>query len=549
MPNIRLIVWLIFLVSGVSSFIYGVIWTHQLTLIFGGAVFAISTVLIASMAGLALGSFYFGRLADREEYPLRLYAILEAGIGVFVLIFPLLLSIINAIYILVYRGLNAEFYSLWFTRFVLSFLVLLIPTTLIGGTLPVISKFFVERLDRLGFNVGRLYALNALGAVVGYIAAGFFLIQRLGVQQSLYLGAAINLIVAGIAFGLNRQWARSTGAAVNVVHLIQDEPPVLPSDKTEEPLPLRLVLWVFAVSGFCTLAYEVLWTRILVFFLGSTTYAFLTILAVFFFGIALGNFLFGWMADRVKPLVSCFGLVQICIGLSAILLIPAFGELYRIRTFLSVFQSVLGGERIWMFIACVTVMIIPTFLIGASFPLVTRIYTRSADLVGRSVGNVYSIHTIGAIAGSFCAVFILIPLIGIRPSIILMAVLNAIVGCTLILRSKAVPETQQLFSGAAIGGVILTAGFGLIVLFAANKPLFLKSAISRTQRLGDTIIDYKEEVDATITTLKDDEGIYRLYVDMNQAADASRWASPSHRVIAHLPLLHDRCVIMNLANW
>ena len=544
MRSVRPIVWLILFFSGVSGLIYEIIWTRQLTLVFGSTVFAVSTVLTGFMAGLALGSFYFGRLADREERPLRLYALLEVGIGVFALIFPLLLSILNAIYILVYRGLNAEFYSLSLIRFVLSFFVLLIPTTLMGGTLPVISKFFVERLEKLGSNVGTLYALNTFGAVAGCIAAGFFLVQFLGVRQSLYLGAAINLIVAVVAFGVDRRWTGSSEEVMNAIRSIhvesrsKDSEEIrnsrLGSDTVEEPPPFRLVLWAFAISGFCALAYEVLWTRILVFFLGSTTYAFSTMLAAFLFGIAFGSFLFGWIADRVRSLVNLFGLVQIGIGLFAIVLMPAFGELYGIS---SALQSVFGGGRIWAFAACIIVMIIPTLLMGGCFPLVTRIYTRRVDRLGHSIGNVYAINTIGAIAGSFCAGFILIPLIGIRPSIILMGVLNTIIGCILIFRGKGAPEARQLFSGAAIGGAILTAGFGLIVLFLADKPLFLKSAIFRTQRPGDTIVDYKEEVDATVTTLKDEKGVHRLYVDTNQAAENSRWDSPSHRVIAHLPLL------------
>ena len=84
---------------------------------------------------------------------------------------------------------------------------------------------------------------------------------------------------------------------------------------------------------------------------------------------------------------------------------------------------------------------------------------------------------------------------------------------------------------------VLNAGLAVVLLLTVNQPLFLKSTIFKTQRPGDTLIDYNEEVDATVTTLKDDEGVYRLYVDTNQAADASRWDSPSHRVIAHLPLL------------
>ena len=530
MSKIKLIVWLIFLLSGASGLVYEVIWTRQLTLLFGSTVFATSTVLTAFMAGLALGSYYFGRLADREKRPLRLYALLEVGIGAFALIWPLLLSVLNAIYILAYRGLDAEFYSLSLIRFVLSFLVLLVPSTLMGGTLPILSRFFVNRLEKLGLNVGALYALNTFGAVVGCVAAGFFLIQFLGVQASIYLAAAINFGVAITAFLLDRKSIRTAEPSDDGMSETQPASKSAPADTGSAPV-FRLVLWAFAVSGFCALSYEVFWTRILVFFLGSTTYAFSTMLAAFLFGIALGSFIFAWVADRLKALVNLFGLVQIGIGLAAVALIPAFGGLYDIS---STLQSMFGGGRFWSFVACVIVMSVPTLLMGISFPLVARIYTVNAAKLGRSIGNVYALNTVGSILGAFCAGFILIPLIGIRPGIVLMAMLNVITGCVLILRNE---KRSRFFNGAAVGGTVLTVGIAVIILFVANKPLFLKSAIFRTQRPGDTVIDYKEEVDATVTTLKDDEDVYRLYVDTNQAADASRWDSPSHRVIAHLPLL------------
>ena len=530
MSKIKLIVWLIFLLSGASGLVYEVIWTRQLTLLFGSTVFATSTVLTAFMAGLALGSYYFGRLADREKRPLRLYALLEVGIGAFALIWPLLLSVLNAIYILAYRGLDAEFYSLSLIRFVLSFLVLLVPSTLMGGTLPILSRFFVNRLEKLGLNVGALYALNTFGAVVGCVAAGFFLIQFLGVQASIYFAAAINFGVAITAFLLDRRSGQITETGGDETQETQTASESAPADTGSVPV-FRLVLWAFAVSGFCALSYEVFWTRILVFFLGSTTYAFSTMLAAFLFGIALGSFIFAWVADRLKALVNLFGLVQIGIGLAAVALIPAFGGLYDIS---STLQSMFGGGRFWSFVACVIVMSVPTLLMGISFPLVARIYTVNAAKLGRSIGNVYALNTVGSILGAFCAGFILIPLIGIRPGIVLMAMLNVITGCVLILRNE---KRSRFFNGAAVGGTVLTVGIAVIILFVANKPLFLKSAIFRTQRPGDTVIDYKEEVDATVTTLKDDEDVYRLYVDTNQAADASRWDSPSHRVIAHLPLL------------
>lgn len=548
MRHIKPIVWLIFILSGASALIYEVIWMRQLTLVFGSTVFATSTVLTAFMAGLALGSYYFGRKIDESEMsPLKLYALLEAGIGGFCLIWPLLLTLLTGLYVLIYRHITSEFYTLSIIRFVLTFGILLIPSTLMGGTLPVLTRFFVKRLEQLGTNIGILYALNTFGAVIGTVAAGFFLIEALGITWSLRVAIAINLGVAIISMVL--AW---------FAHKIEtDEDEVLPEqenidtdEQVAQPIQLavgglqikehQLVLWAIGISGFCALAYEVLWTRILVFFLGSTTYAFATMLAAFLFGIALGSMVVARWVDRIKQPVITFGIFQLGIGLFALVLMPAFERLYGMTYAL---QSTFGASRFWAFFSCFLVMSIPTFLMGASFPMVTKIYTGNARQLGRSIGNVYAVNTVGSILGAFCAGFVLIPLLNIRPSIVLTVALNTGVGCLLVLvgwrASKAGEESsaKPVFQGIGIGVPILNIGLAAILLFTLSQPLFLKSTIYKTQRPGDEVVDYKEEVDATVTTLKDDEDVYRLYVDANQAADASRWDSPSHRVIAHLPLL------------
>ena len=540
MRHIKPIVWLIFICSGASGLIYEVIWMRQLTLVFGSTVFATSTVLTAFMAGLALGSFYFGRKIDEsDQSPLRMYALLEAGIGAFCLVWPLILSILGALYVLIHRNVTSEFYTLSLIRFVLTFAVLLIPSTLMGGTLPVLTRFFVKRLEQLGTNIGVLYALNTFGAVVGTVAAGFFLLEAFGVRWSLGIGIAINFAVAAIAIALANR--------VSGVEDVSDQPESIaeetnaqlpPADSRQPTANSHLVLWAIGISGFCALAYEVLWTRIMVFFLGSTTYAFATMLAAFLFGIALGSIVLARWVDRIKQPVAVFGILQLGIGLFALILMPAFEELYAMTRAL---QSTFGVSRFWTFFSCFLVMCLPTFLMGASFPLVTKIYTGNERQLGRSIGNVYAVNTVGSILGAFCAGFILIPLLGIRPSIVLMVALNTGIGCLLVLRGGHRTETGgALLHGISIGMPILNAGLAVILLLTLDQPLFLKSAIFKTQRPGDTLVDYNEEIDATVTTLKDDEAVYRLYVDTNQAADASRWDSPSHRVIAHLPLLLHR---------
>ena len=516
MRNIQPILGLIIVFSCACGVLYEVIWARQLILFFGSPVFAVSTILSALAGGLGLGSFFFQRLADREKRPLRVYALLGVGLGIFALIFPTLLDILNAICVLLYRGLGAGFYFLSWIRFVLSFVVLLIPSMLIGGALLILGRCAKKRCA--GFTVDRLFTIGTLAAGVGCVVVGFFLIQLLGLQSSVYLGVAINLILAGVAFGLDRSWSET---AVGQPQDVDDGSGVSPTGEME-----RLPLWAFAASGFCAMAYVVLWTRILIPFLGNSGYAFLVTLTSFLLGIAVGSFLFAAIARRIQSFVNLFGLVQIGVGLSLVALTPAFGNLYGISRGL---QTAFGVGRLWEFVAGILVMVVPTILIGASFPLARRICAAA-----KSRSAVYPLSTIGALLGSLCAGFILIPLIGIRPSLILTAGVNAVVGCVSILRNT---EKSQLFSGTAIGGTLLTGGVGLMVLLWGSSPPFLKNGTFWAQRVNDTLVDHTEAVDANIATFMDEQGVHRVYVDNDEIVDTSSEGSSPHRIIAHLPLL------------
>ncbi len=514
--NIKPILGLVIVFSCACGVLYEVIWARQLTLFFGSPVFAVSTVLSALVGGVGLGGFYFRRLADGEMRPLRLYAFLGAGLGIFALIFPTLLDILNAICVLIYRGLGVGFYLLSWIRFILSFVVLLIPSTLMGVAVFLLSRSAKERCA--GFRADRVFTINMLGASVGCIAAGFVLIRLLGVQSSVYLGVAINLILAGVAFGLDRSWGETSA---DLEQDTDDEAGISPQEEMWRPL-----LWAFAVAGFCATAYAVLWTRILTSFLGNSGYAFSVTLTALLLGIAVGSFLFAAIARRIKPLVNLFGLVQIGIGLSVVALTPAFGNLYGISKGL---QAAFGIGRFWEFVAGFILVIIPAILIGASFPL-----GRQICAAAKSQSAVHSCSTIGALLGSLCAGLILIPLIGIRPSLLLAAGLNTVIGCVLIVRNT---EKSQLVSGTAIGGTILTGGIGLMVLLWGSSLPFLKNGIFWTQRINDTLVEHTETVDANIATFIDDQSIHRVYVDNDEIVDASRRGSASHRIVAHLPLL------------
>ena len=516
MRNIQPILALIIVFSCACAALYEVIWARQLILFFGSPVFAIGATLSALIGGLGLGCFYFGRLVREKKTSLRLYTFLAAGLGIFALIFPILMDILSAICVLIYRGLGVGFHFLSLVRFVLSFIVLLIPSTLMGGALLVLGMSAKERCA--GFRADRVFTINMLSASIGCIAVAFILIQQLGIQDSVYLGVVINFILAGVAFGLDRLWPEASGDSQQTTN---DESEISATGKMS-----RAVLWTFAVAGFCGMSYAVLWTRIQIPFLGNPAYAFSVTLATLLLGVAIGNFLFAAITRRIQSFVNLFGVVQIGVGLSVVALIPAFGNLYGISRGL---QAAFGVGRFWEFATGFLLIIIPAILIGANFPLVRRICAAAEP---RS--TVYTFSTIGSLLGPLCAGIILIPLIGIRPSVLLIAGLHTVVGCLLVLRSVG---KSQFVTGTAIGGTILTVGSGLMVLLWGSSPAFLKNGAFWTQRLNDTLVEHTETVDANITTFMDDQGVHRTYVDNDQIADGSGRGSVPHQILAHLPLL------------
>ncbi|MBM3502023.1 MAG: spermidine synthase, partial [Armatimonadetes bacterium] len=201
-----------FFCSGATGLIYEVVWSRRLTLVFGVTVLAYSTVLAAFLGGLAAGSLIFGRIADRRSDPLRLYAMLEAAIGLFCFLTPWLFALVERGYVAVYPAIGEQLWLLRLVRFGLAAGVMIVPTALMGGTLPVLSRVRVQRLGEIGTGIGSLYGINTLGAVVGATAAGFFLLPTVGLRGSIYLAAVVNLGLALVAYAVHLTQPQTEGA-------------------------------------------------------------------------------------------------------------------------------------------------------------------------------------------------------------------------------------------------------------------------------------------------------------------------------------------------
>ncbi len=439
----------LFFASGISALMYELVWTRLLHLLFGDTVLAVSTVLTAFMAGLALGGFVGGRLIDRRTQVLTIYAGLELSIGLVALLLPLLLQTMTPVYVWLHWQLYPSVYVFGLLRFLMAFALLLIPTTLMGATLPVLSRYVVHAHTTLGQQMGLLYGLNTGGAVVGCFLAGYVLIGRVGLYETVAIGAGLNLAIGLLAWGLRR---RAGGRS------LMCEAPAAASDGRLSDAPVcnnslvRLVLSGFALSGFAALSYEVIWTRALVFFVGNSTYAFSAMLTTYLSGLALGSLALGRVSDQSWNLVVVLGVLQLCTGIYGLLTIPILGQLFSgLDAWWNGFSSAGWGTPVWLtFAKTFAVIFPPTFCMGGAFPLVSKIVARSPQVFGRTIGNIYALNTVGAIVGSWVAGFALIPVLGTQKSLVATALVNVVVGSVFLARGTGVRRRW----GLAVYGVV-----------------------------------------------------------------------------------------------
>jgi spermidine synthase len=425
--------WLIgvcFIFSGATGLIYEVLWARMLGLVFGATTLAVSTVLAAFMAGLALGSALAGRFGARIKRPILAYGLIEIGIALYAVAVPLLFSSVDNLYALVWRQLHPGFFvfSLW--RFVLSCLMLLLPTTLMGATLPVLSAALMRSSGFKSTSVTRLYTCNLAGAIVGTVAAGFFLLPTFGVRSTIYTAAAINVLIGVTAILADRASARTESETSSQQSIGQSQQEsVRNSQANSKQNGARFWLFCALVSGFVTISAQVAWTRVLTMVIGSSSYAFTIVVALFLVGLSAGAYLIGRTSysDRLRPAIVKVELVT-ALSLYISLLIVNATPALLLNAGLRMNVSSWSGLLLLQIVSAGMLILGPAFLMGTVMPLVLIWASKghsstSVGLVGRS----YAVNTVGAIAGAFCTGFILIPRTGTKHTILFAAALCVLV--------------------------------------------------------------------------------------------------------------------------
>jgi spermidine synthase len=477
------------------------------------------------MGGLGLGAYLLGARGDRHPRPAALYGRLEILIGCFGLVSPLVLSLAQHSYIALARGLPEGAGLSVALRFGLAGLVLLIPTTLMGGTLPVLTRAFTAT-DRglLRASLGRLYGINTLGAVLGTALAGFFLIEQVGIRASLIATAVVSIAIGVIALRL----PDPGGSPVPVSSEPQAHPGRTPADSRGEAL-YRIALVLLAATAFVSLLDEIAWTRVLVMVVGGSTYAFTLVLLCFLLGIGLGSGMVARRSGSGSDTAAAAALAQGITAAGAALMIAFFSALPAYV--LLVFQipglnavprlGLLGG-------AVAAVVLIPAVGMGMTFPLLTDLVAASGEARGADVGRAYLLNTAGSILGAVLTGFVLVTVLGSDTTLRLGVAVNVLAALALAVAvSRGVAEgsaQQRRLQGRVLGGAILATA-GLVAAVAApGRGL-------RAIDLGPTIYGRDKMTAAERRSFLDHPGARPLEFIEGRNSTVSVWESPVGRAL------------------
>jgi spermidine synthase len=521
-----LAVLLFFLVSGGSGLLYQVVWTRRLVLLFGATSYAVSTVLAIFFLGLAIGSWLGGRLADRSQRTLIVYGVFEILIAGWAVLFLLTIGRAETFAVELLRDVAQWRPAAIGIRAILATAMLIVPVSLMGATLPLLARFVAASGSRAGWRVGVLYGWNTLGAVVGCAVTGYYLLPEFGYTGATWIGAAGNAAVGLLAIAMARNASQQPTPTADVA----------PDDAHDRSR--SFVIAAFTVSGFCALALEVFWTRLLAVVFVGTTYAFTTMLVAILCGIGAGSLAAAPIADRVRNPVLLLGLLQALIGAACFWTLSIFAGL---PVNLAEWQTQWGWDwdgvmRATVFASFMT-LFLPTFLFGAAFPLVVRSVSHRATGVGGSVGRAYSANTIGGVFGAIAAGYVLLPLAGTQNGILFASLLLVVSGLALIVKSP----------GPRIIGKLVAMTIAVVVSVGAYTavPSDVSRAVNHAHIPAhhEVLMDH-EGIEGTVVVSGPaaDTGHYDriLWINAIQATQSIEKGVKMNRFQGVLPMLFDR---------
>lgn len=480
----------IFILSGAAGLMYEVVWSRQLVLVFGNTTQAVSTILTGFFGGMAIGSFFGGRLADRVRSPLRLYGVIEVVLVVVVLLTPLTFRLLHELYRGVYPAIEGQPLILALLRFVLALLALAPATILMGATLPTLTRQ-LSRDRQLAGAFGRLYAANTLGAIIGTLAAGLVLIEILGLTGTLVVAAGCSAIAGVVAIVLSRDAEPAETAGPVATATVSGAPRSSASAARDLPVLPTLALVLAFVSGLTSLGYQVLWTRLLSSGTGNSTYVFTLILAMFLIGITFGATLFSLTRRSIRQPVGLIAIAQVVVAAIAVVgLVLVIGRPGKIDpgNALESATTILGP---------ILLVVLPaTAVMGFTFPASSTLLGDDPSRVAANAGRLLAANTAGAITATFVIPFFVIPAVGSPNAVALLALVNLSTGAALVLspagRASLAP-LRRMATGAAALIVVVAVVAGLVSPGAIVDP-----SVARIRASGAQLFESREDEIASV---------------------------------------------------
>ena len=535
--------WLVlglFFCSGATALVYEVIWSKFLSQMFGSTIYAQTVVLAAFMGGLAIGNRVFGSWAGRLQQPVRAYGYLEIIIGIYAFSFPMFDQLADHVFVAVGTGMAQHTGLLLALKGTLSAMLLLGPTILMGGTLPLLAAWLQHFFPDAGRYSARFYSVNSLGAVAGAGLAGFWLVQNLGMISALQMTALVNVTIGAAAILLSRQFQKQPHP---------DESGPVTEPEVTLPGTLRWAGAIVALTGAVFMGLEVLASRSLAMIFGSSLQSFALVLMAFILGIGLGS---AWIASPRRRERSSEKTIILLLCLAAVWVtllvfnIERWVDVYRIartglgRTGVGYFYHELLSAGI-----ALVIFGLPAACIGAVLPLMIRAISRGSASLGLKVGILLTWNTLGAVVGTLMTGFVLMPVVGLRNAFGLLALALALAAIVLAWRCR-----WRLGTGAATGVIVFATS--LFVVSNAGWRSAISSGAFRSRELQfdpttmslrkqhNQILFYEDGPDATVTVEQGD-GVgspAERGMRINGKPDAStRTDLGTQLLVTHLPML------------
>ena len=517
----RLLFHAVFFFSGAAALTYEILWTRQISLVTGATTPAVAAILAVFMGGLALGAWVFGRVADRSPRLLVWYGAIEICIGICALLQPAVTGWM-ASHFVGFLSSGAHGTAQILLRVAFASTLLLLPAALMGGTLPLLVRHASRGGVDFGRSLGSLYAANLSGAVIGSALTGFLLIRSLGVTGTLYCAVAVNLSVGALALAL--ALVPSPVAHVEMgASVAEQESPVSSG--------LEKVLWlVLMASGFLTMAYEVAWTRVLVFSFGSSIHSFTLILMAFLLGLSLGSFAISrW--ERAGP-ATLLG-VQVLAASTAVCLVPFSIRIPAWMESAAVHWGASGAVHLAISaLGATVVMLLPASFMGVVFPMACRLLARGNADPGRRLGRAYWVNTIGSISGSLFTGIVLVPVLSLKATLSVLACLQVGVALALLPWCAAGRSRTLLGLGSP---ALLGLSFVALLLLPTGPASFDPLALVQGGP-GAKVEAHRDDMNAAVTVVRSSNGIRTLRIDGFIASGTGSLAGYMP-MMSHLPLL------------